>query len=113
MKSNNYLSVIDFGSNTLRLGVFDEKLNNLYLNSKEIIQKNNNDEYIESINFLIRDSEKKISNHIENINVLYVTSEIHSIDISMKRDFDQKILIENVYISIITEVVFCCIFYIT
>ena len=103
MKKSNSLCVIDYGSSLLRLGVFDEKFNCLHSSSKNIIEKNNHDEYLKSINLLVRAAEKKISNHLENVFILYDDSEILSVDLSIKKNFDQKVLIKDVYSSIIEE----------
>ena len=103
MKKSNFLCVIDYGSSLLRLGVFDEKFNCLHSSSKNIIEKNNHDEYLKSINLLVREAEKKISNHLENVFILYDDSEILSADLSIKKNFDQKVLIKDVYSSIIEE----------
>ena len=103
MKKSNSLCVIDYGSSLLRLGVFDEKFNCLHSSSKNIIEKNNHDEYLKSINLLVRAAEKKISNHLENVFILYDDSEILSADLSIKKNFDQKVLIKDVYSSIIEE----------
>ena len=103
MKKHNHLTIIDFGSNKLRLGVFDNKLSNLFFKSKKIFQKNNYEEYSKSINFLIREAENKISTHLENTTVLYDTSEIFTIDLSIKKKLDQKIIFKEVCSSIILE----------
>ena len=103
MKKSNSLCVIDYGSSLLRLGVFDEKFNCLHSSSKNILEKNNHDEYLKSINLLVREAEKKISNHLEDVFILYDDSEILSVDLSIKKNFDQKVLIKDVYSSIIEE----------
>ena len=103
MKKSNSLCVIDYGSSLLRLGVFDDKFICLHSSSKNIIEKNNHDEYLKSINLLVRQAEKKISNHLENVFILYDDSEILSVDLSIKKNFDQKVLIKDVYSSIIEE----------
>ena len=71
MNKNNFSTVIDYGSAKLRLGVFNENLDNLYISSKSITEKNNYEEHFNLIKFLIKDAEKKISNHLDNIIVLY------------------------------------------
>ena len=76
MQKDNYSTIIDFGSSELRLGVFDNELSKLFFQSKDIFQKDNYEEYLKSINLLIREAENKISAHLENITVLYDTSEI-------------------------------------
>ena len=103
MKKNNYQTIIDFGSSELRLAVFNNKLSKLYFKSKFISQKKNYEEYSKSINFLIRDAEEKISSHLENIIVLYDTSEICTIDLSIKKKLDQKTIFKDVCSSAILE----------
>ena len=103
MIKNNHSTIIDFGSRELRLGVFDNKLSKLFFQSKDISQKDNYEEYLKSINFLIREAENKVSAHLENITVLYDTSEIFTIDLSIKKKLDQKIIFKDVYSSIILE----------
>ena len=103
MSKDKYSSVIDFGSSELRLGVFNENQSKLYFNSKKIIQKNNYDEYLEKIKLLIRDAESKISTHLENLTVLYDSSDIHTIEISIKKKLDQKIALKDFCSSIVLE----------
>tara|TARA_B100000131_G_scaffold288941_1_gene300632 strand:- start:4564 stop:5748 length:1185 start_codon:yes stop_codon:yes gene_type:complete len=103
MKKNNYSTVVDCGASELRLGVFDNKLSKLFFKSKSISQKNNYEEYSKSINFLVREAENQISTHLENITVLYDTSEICTIDLSIKKKLDQKINFNEVCASIILE----------
>ncbi len=103
MQKNNYSTIIDFGSSELRLGVFDNQFSQLFFQSKSISQKNNYDEYSKSVNFLIREAENKVSNHLENITVLYDTSDIYTIDLSIKKKLDQKINIDDACSSIILE----------
>jgi len=90
MQKDNYSTIIDFGSSKLRLGVFDDKLSKLFFQSKNISQKDNFEEYLKSINFLIKEAENKISTHLENITVLYDTSEIFTIDLSIKKKIGSK-----------------------
>ena len=103
MKKNNYKTIFDFGSSELRLGVFDNKFSKLFFQSIDIAYKNNYEEYSKSINFLIREAEKKISTHLENITVLYDTSEIYTIDLSIKKKLDQTINFQNVCSSLTLE----------
>ena len=103
MSKDKYSSVIDFGSSELRLGVFNENQSKLYFNSKKIIQKNNYDEYLEKIKLLIRDAESKISTHLENLTVLYDSSDIFTIEISIKKKLEQKITLKDFCSSIVLE----------
>ena len=103
MNKNNFSTIIDYGSSNIRIGVFDENLTDLYISKKKNLQTNNYEENNNSIEFLIKDAEKKISNHLENIILLYDSPNIFSIDLSIKRDFDQKTFINDIYASIILE----------
>ena len=103
MKNNNYSTVIDFGTDTLRLSVFNNDLKNIFSSSKEISVKKDFEEHSKSLNFLIREAEKKISSHLENIVVLYDNSEFYSIDLSIKKDFDHPVQIKEIYYSLMKE----------
>ena len=103
MSKDKYSSVIDFGSSELRLGVFNENQSKLYFNSKKIIQKNNHNEYLEKIKLLIRDAESKISTHLENLTVLYDSSDIFTIELSIKKKLEQKITLKDFCSSIVLE----------
>ena len=103
MKKNNFLAVIDHGSSKLRLGIFNNNFDYLYSSSKDISDKNNQDEFSKLINFLIKDAEKKISNHINDIILLHDDAKIFSIDLSVKKIFDQKSLLDENLSSIFLE----------
>ena len=103
MEKNNLSTIIDFGSTNLRLGVFDEKLSNLFFKTKEVNQNDNFENYVKSINLIIREAEKKISTHLENITVLYDTPEICSVDICIKKKLDQMTNFNENILSMILE----------
>jgi len=103
MSKDKYSSVIDFGSSELRLGVFNENQSKLYFNSIKIIQKNNYDEYLEKIKLLIRDAESRISTHLENLTVLYDSSDIFKIELSIKKKLEQEITLKDFCSSILLE----------
>ena len=103
MMKNNFSTIIEYGSTSIRLGVFGENFFKLHFSSNNIIEKDNYEEHSKIINILIKDAEKKISNHLENIILLYDSPNIFSIDLSIKRDFDQKTFINDIYASIILE----------
>ncbi len=94
--SNNYNTIIDFGSSKIRIGVFDKKNINkdFYLekdcqsnfkikefditNSKKIIYQ------------LIQDSEKNFGTHIDNLAIMVDAPDLFSIDLSIRKKFDKK-----------------------
>ena len=83
MTNNKYYSVIDFGSSKIRLSVFNSKLDEKY--SQSILVTDNYKEHFENIKKIIKSGEKKISNHIEEIILLFDSSDIFTIDISFKK----------------------------
>ena len=101
MKKNNFSTIIDFGLDSLRLSVFNKESKNIFSISKEISEKNDYFEHSKSLNLLIRSAEKKISSHLENIIVLYDHAEFFSIDISIKKEFDQPINLKDIYYYLI------------
>ena len=103
MKKDNYSTIVDYGSSEIRMGVFSNKLSKLFFQSKNISKKNNYEEYSESINSLIREAENKISTHLENVTVMYDTSKIFSVYLSIKKKLDKKIIFKDVCSSIVLE----------
>ena len=94
----NYNAVIDFGSSKIRIGILDnQNINeNFYLEkdckSNLGIKKFDINQSKEIIYELIQKSEKKFGTHIENITLMIDTSDIFSIDLSIKKKFDKKII---------------------
>ena len=100
---SNLDTVIDFGSKNLRLGVFNQSSEIIYssnIKTTEVFESENLDN---SLNKLIRDAEKKLSTHLVDVNVLYDSSKFNFVDLSIKKSFDQPILISKYYKSLIKE----------
>lgn len=101
---------VDFGSSKIRLGIYDKEtskniiilekdcISNFSLNNFDI--KNSN----EIIKDLIKSAEKKINNHIKNINLMIDTPDMFSIDISIKKNSDGKQYSKNDIKSLLNEV---------
>ena len=100
---------IDFGSSKIRLGIYNkETLKNIFNLEKECISnfavnnfdiKNSN----EIIKDLIKSAEKKVNNHIKDINLMIDTPDMFSIDISIKKNFDSKKYSKNDINSLLNE----------
>ena len=95
--------IIDFGAKNLRLGVFDSGSKNIYASNQRIIKSEENTGIEKSLNILIKDAEKYLSSHIDNVVVLYDSPKFYSLDISIKKVFDNAISIKQVYSSLIEE----------
>ena len=109
MNKKGLNTYIDFGSSRIRIGVFDlESSKNIFTFEKDCIS-NFNEKYFdisksnEVINSLIKVAEKKIDNHIKNINLMIDTPDMFSIDISIKRTFDKKKYSNSDILSLLQE----------
>ena len=98
---NNFDAIIDVGSKNLKLGVFNKTNNNIYSSKQKII-----DSLEKSLNILIRDAEKYLSSHIDNVVVLYDSPKFYTLDISIKKIFDHGTSIKKVYNTLIEEALF-------
>ncbi len=98
---NNFEAVIDCGSQNLRLGIFDRLSKNIYSSEKKIT-----DTLEKTLNILIKDAEKNLSMHIENIVVLFDSPKFFSLDFSIKKVFDHPTSIKKVYDNLIDEAQF-------
>ena len=92
---NNFETIIDFGSKNLRIGVFDQDSKNIYSSKKKIVNDLENLTLDDSLNTLIRDAEKYLSTHIDDVIVLYDSPKFYSLDISIKKVFDHATSIKK------------------
>ena len=95
---DNFEAIIDFGSQNLRLVIFDAN-NEMVYSSKQQITDNSE----KSLDILIRDAEKYLSTHIDNTVVLYDSPKFYSLDISIKKVFDEDTSIKSIYNTLIEE----------
>tara|TARA_B100000700_G_scaffold83837_1_gene94399 strand:- start:4031 stop:5197 length:1167 start_codon:yes stop_codon:yes gene_type:complete len=109
MNEKNLNVFVDFGSSKIRLGVYNnETSKNIFVLEKDCISnfslKNfdikNSSQIIKD---LIKSAEKKITNHIKNINLMIDTPDMFSIDISIKKNSDNRQYSENDIISLLNE----------
>ncbi len=101
MSKNNLNVFIDFGSSKIRLGLYNKDTSkNIFIQEKNCISnfslknfniKNSN----EIIKDLIKSAEKKINNHIKDINLMIDTPDMFSIDISIKKNSDIRANLKN------------------
>ena len=96
-------TVIDFGSNNLRIGVFDSQSKSIYSSKVSLRDSLNNKDSNNYLNELIRDTERHLSIHLENVKILYDSSKFYSIDLSIKKIFDQPTIIKYHYDNLIEE----------
>ena len=68
---SNFEAIIDIGSKNLRLGIFDNTSKNIYSSEQQIEDRLADSGLERSLNILIRNAEKYLSSHIDNVVVLY------------------------------------------
>ena len=95
---NNFEAVIDVGSKNLKLDVFNNKNKSIYSSKHKI-----NDTLEKSLNILVRDAEKYLSSHIDDVVVLYDSPKYYSLEISIKKVFDYNTSIKKIYNDLIQE----------
>jgi len=88
MNEGNMDTVIDLGSSKVKITTFDQKKKIISHFSEKIDDKENIEEISSIIKKLIKYSEKEISNHIEDINLLFDHQNFFTIDISIKKNID-------------------------
>ena len=109
MNEKSFNVFIDFGSSKIRLGIYNkENSKSILISEKECVSSfglNNFDikNSSEIIKDLIKFAEKKINNHIKNINLMIDTPDMFSIDISIKKNSDGKKYSKNDINSLLNE----------
>ena len=88
INEDNMDTVIDLGSSKVKITTFDQKKKIISHLSEKNDDKENIEEISTIIKKLIKNSEKEISNHIEDINLLFDDSNFFTIDISIKKRID-------------------------
>ena len=104
MTQTNFLTVIDYGSSEIRLGVFDEKKNQLFCQSKSLFNINNEDNKKTTLNNLIKSAEKEISTHIEEGIILYDSKNFFQVDLCIKKNIEQKIFFNDFILNTLLEI---------
>ena len=103
MKINKCLTVVDYGSKKIRLSIFDKNHKKIYSTYENQISDQNAETKSYKINEIIRKAEKNISDHIEEMVVLYDDPKVTAIDLSIKKEFDQKIIVDENILLLVTE----------
>ena len=88
MNEGNMDTVIDLGSSKVKISTFDQKKKIISHFSEKIVDRENIEEISNIIKKLIKYSEKEISNHIEDINLIFDHQNFFTIDISIKKNID-------------------------
>jgi hypothetical protein len=88
------ISILEFGSTHIRLAIYDKLILNQSLFYEEKIDFTRNENFIEnhSIFNLIMKAEKDIGQHLNEVLLMTDSSSIHSLDFSIQKNYDKKIV---------------------
>ena len=109
MSEKNLNVFIDLGTSNIRLGIFNKETSkNLFVLEKSCFSNLSLKNFdinncSKTIKDLVRLAEKKIDNHIKNINLMIDTPDMFSIDVSIKKNTDSKKLTQNDIQSLLQE----------
>ena len=103
MDNKNYINVIDFGSSKIRFSVFDKELNEKHNDNKSIKYENNYSQHLEEIKLIVKNAEKNISTHIEDLILTLDPEKLFTIDLTLKKKLDNKMDIMKIYETLILE----------
>ena len=87
----------------IRFSVFDKELNQQYSNIKTVKYEKDYLYHIQEITSVIKKAEKKISMHIQDVVLSLDHENMFTIDLSFRRDFDNKIKIAKIYDNLVLE----------
>ncbi len=103
MNKKNYFNIIDLGSSRVRLSVFDNKLSNIFSESKNLNFNKDEIDNFNNIQNLIKKAEKKISSHLDNIILLVDSNKLLNIQLSIQKSTDINTNVGIIYKSILME----------
>ena len=103
MNNKNYFNIIDLGSSRVRLSVFDNKLSNIFSESKNLNFNKDEIDNFNKIQNLIKKAEKKISSHLDNIILLVDSNKLLNIQLSIQKSTDINTNVGIIYKSILME----------
>ena len=93
-KITSPVSIIEFGSTHIRLAIYDKLILNQSLFYEEKIDFTRNENYNENhpVFNLIMKAEKDIGQHLNEVILMMDSSSIHSLDFSIQKNYDKKIV---------------------
>ena len=90
MNKDNLYNIIDFGMSTIRFSVFDSYLSEKFSEVNIVSYDKEYKNHLDKIDLIIKKAEKKNSTHVNDIILIMDTSEVFTIDISLKKNLDEK-----------------------
>tara|TARA_Y100000590_G_scaffold151500_1_gene174076 strand:+ start:561 stop:1703 length:1143 start_codon:yes stop_codon:yes gene_type:complete len=96
-KITSPISILEFGSTHIRLAIYDKLILNQSLFYEEKIDFTRNENYNENhpVFNLIMKAEKDIGQHLNEVVLMMDSSSIHSLDFSIQKNYDKKIVTDE------------------
>ena len=93
-KINSPYPILEFGSTHIRLAVYDKQILNQssFYEEKVNYTRNENSKNEQAITNIISKAENDLSQHLKEILLLIDSSSIYSLDFSIQKNFDKKII---------------------
>ena len=86
MSKEKFLNILDLGNSKIRFTVFNEKYEKSFSENILVNYENDYSNHFHEINKIIKQAEKKISSHIENIVLITDSKNSFSIDLSFSSE---------------------------
>lgn len=103
MAETNYYNILDFGSSKIRFSVFDTYNNKKFSKNREVLYSDNYESHFKNLDAIIKEAEKKISFHVEDIILAFDSIDLVTIDISLKKNIDKNSEAEKIYNLLLLE----------
>ena len=103
MDKKNYLNILDFGSSKIRFSVFDSYKNIKFSKNKEVLLSDNYENHFINLDKIIKEAEKQISFHVEDIILIFDSVDLLTIDISLKKNLYKNSKAIKVYELMLLE----------
>ena len=103
MAEKKYFNILDFGSSKIRFSVFDINKKKKFSKNKKVLFADNYDSHFEKLNKIIKDAEKEISFHVEDIILLFDSADLLTIDISLNKNLDKNSQVIETYNLLLLE----------
>ena len=99
----NYFNIIDFGLSNIRFSIFDNNYSEKFSISKSVLLNKDYLNHFTIITEIIKQGEKKISDHINDVVLTLDTENLFVINLSLKKKLDSSSTLDKAYNALVLE----------
>ena len=103
MIKKDFFNIIDLGASKIRFSVFDKDFNEKFFKSRSVKLQGENSDYFNMLEDIIKETEKKISSHIQDVILIFDPLKLLTIEISLSKNLGGGAKLLKVYNSLILE----------